>query len=83
MIILVRAYTHGGGGVGHRQRVSTPLLTRKNSQFVLVRLTGFEPRSFGSRVRRSTKSATLSPLLVLLVLLVLLTLVLLFLLPKS
>ena len=38
-------YTHGGWA--HRQRVST-FLTRKNSQFVLVLLTGFEPRSFGS-----------------------------------
>ena len=32
----------------------------KKSQVVLVLLTGFEPRSFGSRVRRSTKPATLS-----------------------
>ena len=37
--------THGG--VAHRQRVSTTLLTRKNWQFFLVFLTGFEPLSFG------------------------------------
>ena len=59
MIILVRAYTHGGWA--HRQWVSTTFLTQKNSQIFLVLLTGFEPRSFGSRVQRSTNWATPSP----------------------
>ena len=48
----MRAYTHEGWA--HRQRVSTTFLTRKNSQIFLVLLAGFEPRSIGSRVRRST-----------------------------
>ena len=34
-------------GWAHRERVSTTFLTRKNSQILLVLLTGFEPRSFG------------------------------------
>ena len=51
-------YTRGLLG----QRVSTTFLTRKNSPlFFLVLLKGFEARSFGSWVRRSTHWATLSP----------------------
>ena len=52
VVILVRSYTHGGWA--HRQRVTSTFFTRKNSQILLVLLTVFEPRSFGSRVRRST-----------------------------
>ena len=44
VIILVRAYTHGGWA--HRQRISTTFSTQRNSQFFLMLLTGFEPRSF-------------------------------------
>ena len=50
-------------GWAHRQRVSTTFVTRKNSHFFLVLLTGFEPRrSLGSWVQRSTHWATPSPL---------------------
>ena len=58
-IFPLRAYTQGGWV--HRQRVSITFLTRKNSQFFLVFQKGFEPWSFGSRVRRSTNLATPSP----------------------
>ena len=44
------------------QRVSTTFLTRKNSHnFFLVLLTGFEPRVFGCRVRRSNHCAAPPP----------------------
>ena len=54
LIILTRAYTHGGWT--RRQRVSTTFLTRKNSPkfFTCSFFTGFEPQVFGSRVRRFT-----------------------------
>ena len=42
----MRAYTHRGWA--HPQQVSTIFLTRKNAQFFLVLLTGFEPSSFGN-----------------------------------
>ena len=51
--------THGGWA--HWQLVSTTFLTRKKSKKCIVLLMGFEPRSFGSRVRRSTNWATPSP----------------------
>ena len=41
----MRAFTHGCWA--HRQRVSTTILTRKNSQICLVLRTGFEPSTFG------------------------------------
>ena len=44
VIILMRAYATG---VGH-SRVSTTFLSQKNSQIVLVLLTGFELQVFGS-----------------------------------
>ena len=59
----VRIHT---GSWAHRQRVSTTLFcSEKLLQIVLVLLkqTGFEPRIFGSLVRRSTNWATLSHLL--------------------
>ena len=51
-IILMRAYTHGDWA--HRQRVSTSFDSEKPLYIFLVIMTGFEPRVFGSRVRRST-----------------------------
>ena len=60
VIILISAYPPGGSA--HRQRVSTTCLTRTTYIFlVLLTLTGFEPRVFGSGVRRSTNRATPSP----------------------
>ena len=55
----MRACTHGDWA--HRQRVGTTFLTRKNSRMFLLLLTGFEPSSFGSWVRRATNWATPSP----------------------
>ena len=54
--LCVRMHTHGCWA--HRQRVRTAFLTRKNSLFFLVFLTGFEPRVYGSRVPRSTSWIT-------------------------
>ena len=51
------AYTHGGWE--HRQRVSTTFLTLKNKNKNPVLLMGFEPRPFGSSIRRSTYWVTL------------------------
>ena len=49
------ACTYTRGGWAHRQRVDTTFLTRKNSHnCFLDLLTGFYPRVFGPRVRRST-----------------------------
>ena len=42
--LCVRIHTRGWA---HRQRVSTTIVTGKHSRFLLVPLTGFEPRVFG------------------------------------
>ena len=50
------------GGVGHKDSESAQHFdSEKHSQFFLVLLTRFEPRVFGSQVRRSTNWATPTP----------------------
>ena len=59
MIILVRVYTHRGLGTSPTARQHNIFDSEKLSQFCfLVLQTEFKPRSFGSRVRRSTNWAT-------------------------
>ena len=50
-------------GVGHTDSESAQHFDSKKLTLFLVRLTGFEPRVFGSRVPRSTNWATQLPLI--------------------
>ena len=58
ILFLMRAYTHEGATVSQHNIFDSEKLSPKNS----VLLTGFEPRIFGSRVRRYPLSHPVIPL---------------------
>ena len=68
----MRADIHGGWATPTASQHN--ILTRKNSHFFLVLLTGFEPRVFGSRVEYLPIEPPRTPFIIIIILILILIL---------